>query len=118
VKLIAPSGLGLIGLPDWFGKRFESGPDGLRGVNLLRRSDGDDELTEYLDMEAALEPSVLDGAPVLVSTYGADAPLPWRYVRDEFRLLGPGQLLGLAVLDRPVARRIGMPVVLEAIAAA
>ena len=118
VKLIAPSGLGLIGLPDWFGKRFESGPDGLRGVNLLRRSDGDDELTEYLDMEAALEPSVLDGAPVLVSTYGADAPLPWRYVRDEFRLLGPGQLLGLAVLDRPVARRIGMPFVLEAIAAA
>jgi cholesterol oxidase len=113
-RVAAPGALGLLGLPDWYGKRFRSTPEGLRGINLLRRDGSDDELDEYLEMKAATEPSVLDGAPVLVSTYGAEAPLPWRHVRDEFRLLGPGLLLGMAVFDRPVARRIGTPFVLEA----
>jgi hypothetical protein len=68
-------------------------------------------------MEARVEPSALDGAPVLVSTYGADAPLPWRHVRDEFRTVGPGLLLGMAVFDRPVARRIGLAFALESVEA-
>ena len=114
LRRLAPSGLGLLGLPDWFGKRFEGTPDGLRGINLLDPDGNGSDFVEYLEMEAALEPSVLDGAPVLVSTYGEDAPLPWRHVRDEFRLLGSGQLLGMAVFDRPVLRRFGSPFVLEA----
>jgi cholesterol oxidase len=116
VKRMSGPGLGLIGLPDWYGKRFESAPEGLSGINLLRQDGGEEGLIEYLRMKAAIELSVLDGTPALVSTYGEDAPLPWRYVRDEFRLLGPGQLLGMAVFDRPFARRIGMPFVLEATA--
>lgn len=115
-RAAAPGALSLLGLPDWYGKRFRATPGGLRGINLLRRDGSDVELNEYLEMRAAIEPSALDGAPVLASTYGAEAPLPWRYVRDEFRLLGPGLLLGMAVLDRPVARRVGTPFVLEAIA--
>lgn len=113
-RRLSPAGLGLLGLRDWYGKRFELTPDGLRGINLLRQDGSDEELVEYLQMKAVLEPSVLDGAPVLVSTYGAEAPFPWRFIRDEFRLLGSGQLLGMAVLDRPLFRRAGMAFVLEA----
>lgn len=113
MRALAPGALGLIGLPDWYGKRFEQGEGGLHGMNLLR--DGD-RLVEYLAMEANPEASVLDGAPVVVSTYGPGAPLPWRHVRDEFRLLSPGLLIGMAVLDRPVARRAGTAFVLEKVA--
>jgi cholesterol oxidase len=117
LRRISPQGLGLIGLPDWYGKKFEAGPNGvLPGVNLLRQGDDDRNLVEYLEMAAQIEPSVLDGAPVLVSTYGQQAPLPWRHVRDEFRLLGAGQLLGMAVFDRPAFRRVGLPFALEATA--
>ncbi len=115
-RAVAPGALSLLGLPDWYGKRFRLASEGLLGINLLRRDGSDDELSEYLEMKAAIEPSALDGAPVLVSTYDVEAPLPWRHVRDEFRLLGPGLLLGMAVLDKPVLRRIGTPFVLEATA--
>jgi cholesterol oxidase len=114
MRTLAPGALGLAGLPDWFGKRFElSGEDGeLSGMNLLRRDGG---LVDYLEMSARVEPSVIDGAPVLVSTYGPEAPLPWRYVRDEFRRLGSGTLLGMAVLDRPLLRTTGMAFALETV---
>jgi cholesterol oxidase len=115
MRRLSPAGLGLLGLPDWFGKRFERTPDGLRGINLLDPEGTGGAFVEYLEMQAALEPSVLDRAPVLVSTYGPEAPLPWRYVRDEFRLLGPGRLLGMAVVDRPAIRRTGTPFVLETV---
>ena len=112
MQALAPRALGLVGLPDWYGKRFVEGERGLSGVNLLHRRDG---LVEYLDMDAALEPSVLDGAPVMVSTYGPAAPLPWRHVRDEFRLVSPGLLLGMAVVDRRFTRGTGMAFVLETV---
>lgn len=114
LRAAAPATLGLIGLPNWFGKRFELSGDRLSGMNLLLEDDG---LVEYLAMEAALEPSVLDGDPVVVSTYGPQAPLPWRHVRDEFRLLAPGTLLGMAVVDMPLMRNLGTAFVLEKVAA-
>ncbi len=113
MRAMAPWALGLIGLPDWYGKRFEVAGQGMSGMNLLRRDGG---LVEYLAMDATLEPSVLDGAPVLVSTYGQEAPLPWRHVRDEFRQLAPGLLLGMAVVDRPLVRGFGTAFVLETVA--
>ncbi|MEX0621107.1 MAG: GMC family oxidoreductase [Solirubrobacterales bacterium] len=113
---LSPAGLGLLGLPDWYGKQFQPAAEGLHGINLLRQNASDTDLISYLEMKAIHEPSMLDGAPVLVSTYGQEAPLPWRFVRDEFRLLGRGRLLGMAVVDRPFLRRFGMPFLLEAVA--
>ncbi len=119
-RATAPFALRLAGLPDWFGKRFEpaagSTSGELDGVNLLRGSGTGGGLVEYLAMSARREPSVLDGGPVVVSTYGSQAPLPWRHVRDEFRLLAPGLLLGMAVFDRPLVRSIGTAFVLETVA--
>ena len=84
--------------------------EGLVGMNLLTGGDG---LTEYLEMEARVGPSCQDGAPALVVTYRPEAPLPWRNVRDEFRAFGPDSLLGMTVLDRPGARSVGTPFLLE-----
>ncbi len=113
LRRMAPAALGLIGLPDWFGKRFRRSGKGLSGMNLLKRGGS---LVEYLAMDAQLEASVLDGAPVMVSTYGPEAPIPWRHVRDEFRLVAPGLLLGMAVFDRPPMRGLGTAFVLERVA--
>jgi cholesterol oxidase len=116
MRAAAPRALDLAGLPGWFGKRFSSPDPGgvLRGMNLLR-GDADGDLVEYLPMQAQIEPSVLDGAPVLVATYGGDAPLPWRHVRDEFRRVGPGLLLAMTVVDRPLLRKVGVAFALEAL---
>ena len=113
VRALAPAGLGLIGLPHWHGKRFDLSEQGLDGMNLLRTEKDGGQLVEYLAMVARSQPSVLDGGPVVVSTYGSEAPLPWRHVRDEFRLLAPGLLLGMAVVDRPFLRSLGTPFLLE-----
>jgi cholesterol oxidase len=111
LRRVSPPGLGLLGLPGWFGKRFSRGDDGaLRGVNLLRDGDG---LREHLQMHAVVERSVVDRAPALVVTYADDAPLPWRHIRDEFRDVGDGTLLGMTVLDVPGARGVGTPFLLE-----
>lgn len=112
---VAPRGLGLLGLPGWFGKRFaEGGSKGeLPGANLLRGGDGDGgALREHLQMRAVIAASLLDGLPAAVVTYGRDAPLPWRYIRDEFRDVGDGRLLGMTVLDLPGARSTGTPFLL------
>jgi cholesterol oxidase len=114
LRALAPKAVGLAGLPRWFGKRFEAGEGGMTGMNLLESDDG---FVGHLEMDAALEPSVVDGAPVMVSTYGPEAPLPWRHVRDEFRLMSPGLLLGMAVLDLPFARGLAGAFVLESVGA-
>lgn len=107
---MAPRGLGL---PGWVGKRFEPARDGsVTGVNLLRDEAGGG-LREHLEMRASVAPSRLDGAPALAVTYAPDAPLPWRRIRDEFRALPDGTLLGMTVLDVRGLGGLGTPLVLE-----
>lgn len=110
MRAFAPHALRLLGLPGWYGKRFEREGGRLAGMNLLTSGVG---LTEYPEMEARIEQSRQDGAPALVVTYSSESPLPWRRVRDEFRAFGPGALLGMTVLDLPGARSVGTPFLLE-----
>ena len=110
MRALAPRGLAVLGLPGWYGKRFQMSDGGLIAVNLLCQNDA---LREYLEMQVRVEPSCQDGAPALVLTYSSGAPFPWREVRDEFRLLGPGELLGMTVLNRPGARAFGAPFLLR-----
>ncbi|AXT84605.1 hypothetical protein C6I20_04950 [Aeromicrobium sp. A1-2] len=116
LQTVAPRGLALVGLPRWFGKHFDS-PDGestaLEGRNLLRTVDGS-ALTATLPMRATLAASLADGGPALVVTYPADAPRPWRWVRDEFRPWEDSVLLGLTFVDRVGLRHApGTPFVLR-----
>ena len=93
LRHVAPVGLGLIGLPRWYGKRFEWDGDGLAGVNLLNAKGGGFE--ERLPMRATLGVSAKDGQPAGVITYAADAPRPWRWIRDEVRVVSDRSMVGL-----------------------
>jgi cholesterol oxidase len=104
LRKIAPAGLGLIGLPDWFGKRFAASGDALEGVNLVRRPGG---LEPTLPMTARVGTSYADGRPAVVISYAADAPRPWRWVRDEVRAGGDGTLVGMTYVDVPGLRAAG-----------
>lgn len=112
LRHVAPVGLGLAGLPRWHGKRFTATGDGeLAGLNLLRAPGGG--LEERLPMRAVLGSGLADGAPAVVVTYADDAPRPWRWVRDELRLLEDGVLVGMSYVDRPALRRGGLPFLLR-----
>ena len=107
LQTVAPRGLALVGLPRWFGKSFDAPAEGstvLDGRNLLRTGDGA-ALTPALLMRATLGPSLADGRPALVVTYPADAPRPWRWVRDEFRPWDDETLLGMTFVDCAGLRR-------------
>jgi cholesterol oxidase len=111
---IAPPGLGLLGLPRWHGKRFRRTRGGdISGVNLVRRDDG---LGELLPMSLAPGVSLADGRPALVVSYAADAPVPWRWVRDELRAAPEGAgIVAMTFVDLPGLRRLGgTPFVLTA----
>jgi len=108
LRAIAPRGLALVGLPRWYGKRFtppQPGADAVQGVNLLNARDGG--LEETLPMTATTGASLSDGRPALIVAYSADSRLPWRWVRDEFRVWSPGTFLGMTFVDLPPARRAG-----------
>lgn len=110
---VAPRGLGLVGLPRWYGKRFvPAGDASLSGINLQHRRSGDG-LDELLPMAARVQPSRADGRPALVVTYADDAPRPWRWVRDELRPWTDDRFIGLTFVDAPGVRRLpGTPFVL------
>ncbi|MFC5177871.1 FAD-dependent oxidoreductase [Nocardioides taihuensis] len=108
---IAPAGLGLLGLPRWYGKRFwHTAAGDIEGANLVRR---DGHLVETLPMRLAQAPSLADGRPALVISYAHDSPWPWRLVRDEIRAApeGPG-LVAMTFVDLPGMRRVGTPFLL------
>lgn len=97
LRHIAPVGLGLIGLPRWYGKRFIRDEEGLAGVNLVTATDCGFE--ERLPMRVALGTSVKDGRLAGVITYADDAPRPWRWVRDEVRVVSRSRLAGATFVD-------------------
>jgi hypothetical protein len=104
LRRVAPAGLGLIGLPRWYGKRFRLEDDGLAGVNLLRTDEG---LEETLPMAAAVEPSWTDGRPCVAVSYRDDARRPWRWVRDEVRIRPDGTFVGMTYVGLRGLRALG-----------
>lgn len=106
LRVIAPAGLGLIGLPRWYGKDLTA--EG--GINLLRTPSG---LEQVMPMGLSEDQSWADGAPTLVGSYASGVRFPWRWVRDEFRTLDADTLLGLTFTDAPGLRAVGLPFLLE-----
>lgn len=103
---VAPPGLGILGLPHWYGKRFHRGTSGsVGGMNLVRRDPG---LGEVLPMTLTEGTSWADGRPALVVSYAAGAPRPWRWVRDELRAAPDGTgIVAMTFVDLPGLRRLG-----------
>lgn len=110
LKHVAPAGLSLVGLPRWHGKRFEPlGLEILEGVNLVRVKSQPDAFEERLNMRAEIGASLVDRQPALIVTYERYGPRPWRWVRDEFRVLEDGKYVGMSFVDLPVLRKVGLP---------
>ncbi|MCX2715357.1 hypothetical protein [Mycolicibacterium sp. J2] len=112
--LLGPAWLRLTGMPNWYGKSFQSSShDGiLDGVNLLRRNG---EIQESIPMTAFVEVSPYDDRPALVVRYPASARLPWRNATDHLRPLGYDVLLG-RTFGIPATPRGGAPFLLRRIA--
>lgn len=108
LTVVAPRAIALGGMPGWQGKRFDGAG---RAANLV-----DDDKTgahrEIIPMTVTLEPSWLDGRPAIVCSYGADSPVPWRWVRDEFRPLDDRRLIGLTFAGGPWSRVAAAPLLL------
>lgn len=102
-----PLGVALGGLPGWQGKRFLT-PD--RATNVLLRRGARIDRLELRCTETA---SLIDGWPSALLDYGAQAPRPWRWVRDELRALDDNRLLGMTVIDLPGLRGLAFPFLLE-----
>lgn len=114
LKVVAPRAIALGGMPGWRGKRFAANGT---AVNLVDddNDDNDDEAgahREILPMRVTLENSWLDGRPAIVCSYGTDGPVPWRWVRDEFRMLDDRRLLGLTFAGGPWSKAAAAPLLL------
>ena len=94
------------GLPHWQGKKFLT-PDS--ATNILRKDNG---LVEALRMTVEAGTSMVDGKPGVALRYGAEAPIPWRWVRDELRAIDDRTLLGITIVDIPVLRHFSFPFLL------
>lgn len=105
---VAPRAIALGGMPGWQGKRFYSGGS---AMNLADDDEGRPP-REILPMRVTLEDSWLDGRRTIVCSYGAGGPLPWRWVRDEFRPLDEQRLIGLTFAGGPWSRRLAAPLLL------
>jgi hypothetical protein len=100
-------GLRLLGMPGWWGKRFD-GVGG--GVNLVMR---DGRLQPIIPIRAEARASVIDGLPAIAVVYPPTTRFPWPYVVDELRQLDAKRLLGLTYVNRLALRRVLLPFLLE-----
>lgn len=104
LRRVAPAGLGLVGLPRWYGKRLVVEAGRGRGTNLLRSPSG---LEETLPMQVATGLSCIDDHPAVIVSYAAGSRRPWPWVVDELRQLDADTLVGMTVVDLPVLRGLG-----------
>lgn len=110
LRTIAPRGLALVGLANWYGKRFRRIDGTLRGANLVRVND---DLAETLPMTISAGISQSDGEPVVVISYPTHARWPWPRITDELRAVDSNTLVGMTYFNAPLVRRLGLPFVLR-----
>ncbi|MFN3713703.1 MAG: hypothetical protein ACK4SX_08595 [Alcanivoracaceae bacterium] len=106
MRLSGAPTLAITGLPGWQGKRFLTENT---GTNVLRRGG---RIEERLHMTVEPVTSWVDGSVGLALRYGSEAPAPWRWVRDELRMVDGSTLLGITFVDKPLIRHFPFPFLL------
>ncbi|TGL05187.1 hypothetical protein EHQ75_18205 [Leptospira levettii] len=86
------TGLQYLHFRNWWGKSFRGNET---ATNLFLKS-GDKTFQEKYTMVVSLEKSPIDGQTSLFLRYTNEAPFPWPYIVDEFRVLSDGNLLGMS----------------------
>lgn len=99
--------LNLTGLPNWQGKRFITSST---ATNVLLQKNG---TVESLNMTVTAVTSYVDGKAGLALTYAKDAPAPWRWVRDELRMIDDNTILAITYVDLPILRWFPFPFMLQ-----
>ena len=107
LRLSAGPCVALSGLPGWQGKRFL---DSSQATNILLRHG---KVQEKFHMQCSERPSLIDGRPGVDLSYGEQGPIPWRWLRDELRVLDENTLLGMTVIDLPLLRNLAFPFLLS-----
>lgn len=106
LRLIAGPSVALSGLPGWQGKQFLTSAT---ATNVLRKKG---KTTHALSMRAVSGASQVDGKHGVALHYGIDAPVPWRWIRDEIRVVDAQRILGMTVIKLPVLWRLSFPFLL------
>ena len=70
------------------------------------------DFVEALVMTVEEGISMIDGKLGVALRYGAEAPIPWCWVRDEIRAVDDRTLLGITIVDIPVLRHFCFPFLL------
>lgn len=107
LRLSARPSIALSGLIDWQGKKFVST---VSAINILKHNSGS---IEKLSMDCIEQISLIDGKNAVVLMYGTQAPLPWRWVVDELRVLDEQTLLCMTTINLPLLRHFSFPFVLS-----
>ena len=105
-RLLAGPALGLVGLPNWWGKEFTGTST---AHNLIIRSG---EKTRTLKATMKTRKSIFDTRNTVTMSYPKNYRLPWRFVINEFRHVEDDCILGMSRIDLPLLRRISSPFLL------
>lgn len=107
LRVSAMPSIALSGLKGWQGKQFF---DAHNATNILKTKQG---LVEKLHMRCVQGESLVDGKWGVALNYGVDAPIPWRWVKDEMRILDEQTFLCMTVIDLPLIRKLSFPFILR-----
>ncbi|MGV3665952.1 MAG: hypothetical protein ACO1NV_07450 [Leptospira bouyouniensis] len=88
----AKTGLQFLHFRNWWGKSFQGNEE---AVNLFQNPETM-SFEEKYKMLVSFGNSPIDGKPSLFLHYTKQAPFPWPYFVDEFRVSKEGELLGMS----------------------
>lgn len=106
LRAMAKPSIALGGLKGWQGKEFISEA---QATNILEL---DSLVIKKLQMSLVDIVSNVDAQQGMALDYGKDAPVPWRWIKDEVRVLDANTLLCMTVIDLPLLRHFQFPFVL------
>ena len=107
LRLTAMPSIALSGLKGWQGKKFF---DQYQATNIVLTKEG---LIEKLTMTCKVGTSLVDGEEGVALHYGLEAPVPWRWIKDEIRILDDQTFLCMTVIDLPLLRKLSFPFILR-----
>lgn len=107
LRLSAMPSIRLSGLPGWQGKLFL---DTYNATNILEINQ---QQIQRLSMQCIERLSLIDAKQGVVLHYGQAAPIPWRWVVDELRVINDNTFLCMTVVDLPLLRLLSFPFLLR-----